>query len=476
MIKIILNKLIFIVIIFNLFIYNSFADEAICEKWCKIKDGAPEVILEYISNNNKIIQNISKNLWKNKNHWNISIPTNVSVWQSYQNIINQNNEVWYMNINNSVSSWIGLRIYNSLFNWSETASWFKYFLSNIDWDVPYPIKRDLELIGRQNQKLNYFLSRVIKNWYSFNDINSKKACEWIEDNWKCEKLIWNDIEEAIKNLIDNNNTINLIIRKELWFMWFNSVVWSSSYNELFAIPETFKSEIQLNYNKETYRSCANCKSWSIQRIKKSIEKISLSDRAWKDWINEWENAWNLLLWINNYDDKEKQRRIERNLLNRELARQWVSFNSWEAVLNDLENFKWNSFWFSAWNNPITNSFMNFIDEIKEPFTSRTVNSFTETLANIKENASNIDVFTFSEIIHSKENLWNDKKTFNKIQEVVKKNQAIIARQNKNTDKLQSKIIQLHINLNETINTLEDIIPKTEKICNDQDYGDGKCSY
>ena len=458
--KKILYKLIFLIIICNFTTYNSFA-EWTCESWCKIKNWTPEVISEYISNNRKIIKNLSKNLWDKSKQYNI--PTSWSfAWKNVSK-------------NSSVSTWMWLRIYNSLFNWKETTSWFKYFLSNIDWDVPTPISRDLRLIDNQNRTLNYFLSRVIKSGQSWNKIEPKKACKWVEDWWKCEKLIWNNIEIAIKNLIDNNNTINLILRKELGFMWFSSIVWSSSYDELFAVPENFKQEVKNNYNKQTYKSCAECKWWSIDRIKKSIKKITLNDKAWKKWIDEWENAWNLLLWIN--DDKNKKNNIlERNLLAEELAKQWISTSNWDAVLNDLKETQWNDFGMSIWNNPITNSFENFVEAISRPFKSKQVTVLTEAIWNINDALPGKDIFDFEGIKYSEVNLSDDWLIADRIKKTIAKNKAIITKQNKSTDKLQWRIIQLHINLSQTINTLEKIIPKTEKICNDQDSWNGKCSY
>ncbi|MDQ7008690.1 MAG: hypothetical protein Q9M94_00160 [Candidatus Gracilibacteria bacterium] len=457
-----LVKTIFIIYLFIFFgfINNSYA-EGTCESGCKIKSATPDILLEYISNNKKIIQNISKNLGKAPSQ--IDIPTNINI--SGTNI----------NTNNSFSTGIGLRIYNSLFNWKETESGFKYFLANIDGDVPVPISRDLRLIDNQNRSLNYFLSKIIKNGYSFNDIDTEKVCEGIEDNGKCLKFLGNNIEDAIKNLINNNSTINLILRKELGFMGFQSIVGSSSYEELFLIPENFKQEIKKNYNKETYKSCAECSGGSIDIVKKTINKIILNDSQGKDGISEWISAWNLLLGIDN-DDKKTDNNIERNLLNKELSRQGISSNNGTAVLKDLKDFKGNSFGFSIGNNPISNSFLNFIEEIEEPFKSKTVNNFTETISNISNSLPDKETFSLSEIKYTEKNLGNDSEVYKKIKETIKKNQAIIARQNKNTDKLQGRIIQLHINLTQTINTLEKIIPKAEKICNDQDNGNGICSY
>lgn len=459
-----ISKLIFIIIISTLVIYNSFAEET-CESGCKIKSWTPEIILKYIENNNKIINNLSNNLSNNvsKKTKHINIPTNI------------NNNWMKVNINNSFSSWIWLRIYNTLFNWSEIESGFKYFLSNIDWDVPAPISRDLRLIENQNKKLNYFLSKVIKSWHSLNKIDSKKACVWVEDEWNCNQYIWNNIEIAIKNLIANNNTINLIIRKELGFMWFKSIVWSSSYDTLFAVSQDFKQELKNNYNKDTYKFCATCKWSSIDKIVKIKNKILLNDSNSKNWIEQWINAWNLLLWIND-DNNKKNNLIERNLLNEELARQWVSSKNWDAVLNDLEKFQWNDFWFSIWNNPITNSFNNFIEQIEQPFKSKDFNNFTNTIWDINISNPDIENFTYKDIINSSDKLSDDNIISKNVKFLVKQNMWIISRQNKNTDKLQWRILELHINLWQSINTLEKLIPKSEKICNQQDTWNWKCNY
>ena len=460
MIKKLLYNLIFLIIICNIIAYNSFA-EWTCESGCKIKWGTPETVLKYIENNNKIIDNISNNLWKS--YTGSSIPTNISItWTK-------------VSTKNSFSSKIWLRIYNSIFNWSEVESGFQYFLANIDWDVPRPISRDLRLIDNQNKKLNYFLSKVIKWWYSWDKFDIKKACNWVKDNWKCLEKLWNNTEDALRNLIKNNNTINLIIRKELWFMWFKSIVWSSSYDKLFWIPEDFKTEIKNNYNKETYKSCASCNGWSIDRFEKMKDKILLNDKYSKNWINEWIKTWDLLLWINDYS-WEKYDKIERNLLNEELSRQWVSSKNWDAVLNDLKDFKWNKFWFSIWNNPIKNSFDNFLEQIKEPFESKQVNSLKKAIADINISTPEIEKFTYKDIVNTDSNIYDDSDIAQKIKILVKQNMWIIAKQNKATDKLQARIINLHYNLWKSIDTLEEIIIKSEKICDQQDNWAWKCNY
>ena len=49
------------------------------------------------------------------------------------------------------------------------------------------------------------------------------------------------------------------------------------------------------------------------------------------------------------------------------------------------------------------------------------------------------------------------------------NESIIAQvQDTNTQKLQAKLISMHANIVSAINTLEKIIPISEKVCNDQD--------
>ena len=456
----IIHKLLSIFIIFISFSWFSFANWE-CDSWCKIKDATPEIILKYIQNNRKVINNISKysKKWK---HF-INVPTQWHLeWTKFSTY-------------NSFSTGIWLRIYNSLFNWTKVKSGFQYFLSNIDWDVPYPIKRDLRLIDNQNEILNRLLTNITSNWYTIDNLDPKKLCEWVDDWWKCEKFIWNNIEDSIRNLIQNNSTINLIIRKELWFMWFKSIVGSDSYNELFLVDDNFKTELKKYYNKSTYESCAKCKWWSIYRVKKMKDKILLNDKAWKNWIQEWKDAWDLLIWVQDKDN-EKEQKLEKSLLQEELSRQWVSSNNWKAVINSLKNFNWKKFGFSLWNNPITNSFRNFADAITRPFQSKTVNDFTKTIGSLKDAIPDKDIFSIDEINFSKKNLTNDDAVFQNINIAIKSNLWLIAKQNKSTDKLQARIIQLHINLIQTINMLEKIRPRTEKICNDQDYWNWICSY
>jgi hypothetical protein len=441
LIKNILHKLFFLLIIINIFTLNSFANE--CENQCLIKNWPANVLGEYINNNRKVINNINSKIiaWSNTNY-------------------SSNKKIW-------------LQVYNSLFNWSEVESWFKYFVANIDWDVPKQISRDLMIIDNQNRALNRLLEKILSTWnYSeIIDWESKlkwsDVCNWISDT-KCETILNWDLSEILKKLIRNNSKIALILRRELGFMWVDIWIWSTDYQSLFLVPLNFREEIKKNYNKSTSFACSKCIWWTADRISKAIEKITLNDQASKEWINQWKKAWDRLLWVTNQNDEIIRENIE---INKNLKKEWINTNSWEANLKTNKNSSNNNL--SLENNPITNSFRTFTQQYITPIWDIAYNSFSKTVSSFE----NIwDSFSIENTKEVKEKLQSDYNINKRIDLLIKSNEALINRQNIDSDKLQSRIIKMHINLSQTINKLEKITPKSEKVCNDQDNWNGKCSY
>ena len=169
-------------------------------------------------------------------------------------------------------------------------------------------------------------------------------------------------------------------------------------------------------------------------------------------------------------------REERNALNAELWKKWISWKNWDSVLKWLEDF--NNDGLNLQNNPIMNSFRTFKEQFNTPLAKRTKNDLSEVWANISEWSNSI-VKTLSlwEIKVVKEKLKNTDNIIRKIEKIVKLNEAIINRQNVNSWKLQARIIQMHINLSQTINKLDETIPKSEKVCKDQDTANpAKCIF
>lgn len=465
MIKRTIHRLILSLIIFYIFTSFSFANT--CEQWCKIKDWPAKVLKDYISNNRKVITNISRELGRIKSNSTFSTGVELKWWKI--------NKKWNYNKN------IWLQVYNSLFNWREVESGYQSFIAWIDWETPKAINRDFMMLNNENEALNSFLKSIISNWHYNKVLDINEVCKWLKsDNCikdlgveESEKSV--DVREMITKLIKNNSTVSLIIRKELWVMWTSFITWSEKYEELIIVPKDFQKELKKSYNKSTYWSCARCNWWSLYKVNKFIEKITLNDKAWKKWIQEWKDAWDLLLEIWSDDESEKYKEEESKLLSKNLWDQWVSLKNWDSVLKWLDNF--NNDWLSSKNNPIYNSFITFKEQFDTPSTRKMKKDLNIVISSISEESNTvIKSFSLWKLKVKKIVLEEDNLIKIKMNKIVKLNEAILSRQNINSWKLQARIIQMHINLLQTINKFDKIIPKSEKVCKDQDTWKGKCSF
>ena len=452
MLKQFLHKLIFLFVIFITFSSFSYA-EISCEQNCKIKDWPSPILLEYITDNRKIISNISKELWQiNKKE---KIPT----WVSFKGFNTRmtggvNRNIWY-------------KIYNTLFNWREFESGFSLFLSQVNSSLSTQVNRDLMIISNQNKSLNIFITRLVSNWHSFTILNN--ICEWIENKW-CEKLLNKNLWMVMTSLLRNNMKLYNLFQWEVGISIKNE---DFNFNDLFLVWENFEEEFKIYYNSNTEFACSKCSWGALNRLNKAIDKITLNDKAGEKWIEEWKDAWSLLLQVvwNSKETKE-YRELERELLEEELSKKWIGSKS---ILKWLENF--NNRGLTLKNNPITNSYKTFIDSFKVNKIIKVKNDLTAIWNLLWEWATFVwNSLTLGEINVLNVEIKQNVQIKNKIDRLVRLNEIVIARQNQSSWQLQSRIIKMHINLVQAINQLDDIIPKAEKICNDQDKWSGKCSF
>lgn len=169
--KIIITFLLFFSTIIN---WRVFAE-------CLIKDDTADFLSEYITNEQKIISNITSQIKSS------SEEENTNIWD-------------YM-----------LWVFNNLISWEWYKSYFLYYVYFPLWhDITKEVKRDYSLLENEKDWLDKYLNFITKKWYNFQIEN---VCEWVSQD--CN-LYWTSVD-IIAKLIKNHSSIMNIYRKSV--MW-----------------------------------------------------------------------------------------------------------------------------------------------------------------------------------------------------------------------------------------------------------------
>jgi len=426
------KKIIFsVLLVLILYPISTFAE------WqCKLTDSPDPELLKYIENIRKITSNISQEITQTS-----QIKAKQDFWKMWALITKTyNNSIswgWYY------SSW-DYYVYKPL-----TTNW-----------VPYEIKRDNDLIEKESESLSKFLERIISNWYSDNII--KDACKWVDSNtcnlsnMKASDIIW----ELIKNTI------------KLWDTYKANIFWANT-NPVISFWWPRFPQIWNSYNTQMVTNCSRNEEWFLKKITDAMGKILIWNKNWKDWMAAWQEWIDLMLWRSpNYEKTEKE------LLSRELSRQWVNSSNKAILMGNLARYNaggnWD-WWFSEKNNFISNSFdmknsnlsKQFSDIKKDLFDPLNKKDPTWNQAQIKKSVKEIIA------------LWkkNDITTsiVTRISEVYQ-DEAMYSRiEDNNTQKVQWKLFSMHIKLLSAINKLNKTIPLAEATCKSQDKWNWRCT-
>ncbi len=430
-------SLLFLVLFIGLFWYSSgaFWDEWWdCPAECKIKDGTPDFMLEYFNTIRKIKGNVQSEL-SSQTATNPSSITRSTTGRIQKDL---------------------LRMFNLISDWSWYYSTFKFYVElPLTQSLPYPVKRDNDLISSQVDSLTKTLENITRKWQG--DIIVNNPCAWVEDvckleSWTATNILW----ALIKNT------------KNLWELYRLSILWNESdYNdEILFTKSDFRKQFPDYYNSYTAENCSRCK-WSFtEKIETAIGQITSGNKWTKNWTQRWIDAWNML--IGNVD-QVKQREYERTVLAKELGRQWLNTSNANAIIGNLN--KYNEQWFySIDNNFIVNSYNTTSSNLENK-----VNSFASTLEQkfSKTGRKKIQIW---ELINTDQDVQNTQSIKNMVDVVYQTELPFANLEDTSSESLQTKLINYHISLTEIISELDKIIPTSEKVCNDQANGLWQCSY
>lgn len=391
---------------------------------CSIKDSTPEELIEYVVNVRKIVSNITTNATK----------TDSSLKKTQNQF---------------------LRWLNTLSSWNNYKTEFDFFvLKPLTSEIPTPIKRDDKYLWNEIDWLNSYLWSIVRRWYYNSFIEKDVACSWVSEQCDLEWTAW----EIVIKLIENTNNIRHLLQLSVtWHPWdFNS--------SLILVNKNFKNTITSLYSENQVIACSNIEWWFFDQIAKAISNLSLNDKYAEKGIQKWKDAWALLIW--NKVDKEE----EKNLLLRELWRQWVSWDYTKAILKNLDDYN-GAWWYTMENNFIVNSFNRIQNSI-----NKQINAFSESIKKNFWTDKNKKSTSISEFTKTSEEVDNSKKIEIKIEELYKSQIPLAQMQDLDTSKITTQIIKMHADIWISINTLNKAIPISQKVCRDQWFGLWKCEY
>ncbi len=297
-----------------------------CEKQCSIYSAPEDVLLDYIRDTNIILSNIDAQIKQDKK------------------------------ISTAKANLDLTRLYNRyIFNWDWYFSSFDYHVAlPLRSEIPDAVRRDYTLIQNTIKAQNNFLYKLALKWGTQTSISDPcgeiKNCQLSDTAWA-----------AAAQVLANTKSLAEIYRKSFSSRWWAAI------NAPVLFGDNTASKIVKKYNYSVLIDCSKCKWEFGYRISEAIKNIGKNNSSWNDGIQKWkdwvaliQNEWKLLTWQRKQTDDEKAQE-KRNLRN-ELNRQWLSSDSKQIILDNLEKSQNGSF---INNNFLVNSINGIIESIDD---------------------------------------------------------------------------------------------------------------
>ncbi|EKE28298.1 MAG: hypothetical protein ACD_3C00082G0010 [uncultured bacterium (gcode 4)] len=405
----------------SLFILSSEANAAAGS--CSLKDGPSEWVKEYITNITTVLSEIQKEA------------SSSSCWES-----------WTWSFDNFLGNWDkAIQEMTWDVNQILTHDWFlsswEFNLAPLFWwKIPQQFYRDHDLIEKQTDYINVTQKAV----------GSKCALDLAP---KSTKLI-----NAAKTYNVDTATLSTIL---WWFRKINNkwtalfrcnVVGSISWCESDDENNPFYTDIINWYSIDVLKSCV-AEDTSMSELWKKITKI-FNWEFWfwkiKDWIKDWQESIKLLSGVTWWGWKDYEKR-ERELLAKELSRQWLSATQASAILKNLDCMN-NSV--NVLNECIFKGISDWISRLKWVVTQ----AFIDV---------NKQVWEVNDVKYERRYYEQFDAITSDIQTQYKNLEILLSVQNKTQEKTVANLIQLHQNLIDTNKKLEDTIKPANESCKKQ---------
>lgn len=414
---------------------------------CLIKDKPAPALSEYIKDNRTVITNISNSIVNEKNKKDDENRNIKNTSSRYEQLKKKTSDD-FDNASAETAS-----IFNEIFNFSWYYSYFKYFVTYpILNEVPFQVKRDYSMLDNENKWLVNYLKTLDKNWDSWTQISN--PCKWVI-NWneRCKEKLDNKTAKKIIWLLIQNNDLILDLYR-------NSIIWSDkeyTKEKFILVNDWFINEIKWKYySQKNVWDCNSEKWWFFKKIITTISDIKLINKKWSDWIKKWQDAIALLLW--NAPDWEEEK-AEQQQLKDYLSDSWIPTDKQAIIMKNLKNSKSNTF--SLNNNFLVNTYSTTIKNIKKDIALWKKQNIWDALP---KETKKMSTNTLEKILPNADISRNIEKT---IDELYENELPYIWVWNITTETLRSKMITSHLNIQNSIKTLNDTIIISQKVCKKQ---------
>lgn len=429
-----MKKLLFFFIFWIFFIpLEAIAQEE--SSSCPIMSNSADEINDYITNIRTLITNVNNQLSENT--------------PSSSKFENTTSDIW--------------RLLNQAVTWDWYFLDFDYYIISPLFDeLPSQMKRDVELLESETQGLRKYLKTITKSGYANIQLTSEWICNWVENcelKWSASSVIW--------DIIINNITVTNYLKEIL-------VSQSDSYStQATLLPNdstTFTQALVRNYWTDARTQCAFDDGEFWARISAAIDNITLNNQQGEEWIALWRDSWKLLVWAVKWETDES---LEIELLSKELARQWLSTNQQEILINNLKEFNNNDFY------SLENNFITKLWKSIQASGVKIRDWFSKAFEWVFDSEQN-------EEINLEKSIWlTDFNTLNEnevITENIKENidyiynlqNSFLAIEDYQTNSIIWELIDIHSNIKTSSQTLLKKCELAVKVCNSQGYWEWYC--
>lgn len=429
-----MKKFLFTILIFICFILQINQTNA---DSCKISSWPSKWLKNYLQNTKKVLNNISWQL-----NW----------WNGWENDF-------------------AVKVFNDIFNFNNYNDEIRFSAFHRKFqEIPKEVERDYYKIKSLDSSIKDIISKAWKS--NLQNKKAKNVCSWVTN---CAFTENDSLWDILRNIAQNQEKIKDAyikisvwekdFRKDICKNWILTVQWC-----FFLVSDDFFDDLENNYSNENNIICSK-ENWLFKDIREKTENIFSNEKSAKNWIKKWKEAWELVIWINTVNKIEYQEK-EKELLRKELSRQWVSWDQQKNILENLEKYN-KEWWFSFDNNFLKNSF----EQTKKKFKNEFQRIKEEVSADFIENYSkisnweNLQINNLTKVQDNSNNIKNIEK---KIREAYNKNLELFAMWENSWDNLRNRLINTHIEISNSIKILEKTCKISVKICNDQDSWNWDC--
>jgi len=404
---------------------------------CSIEE-TPEYIEKYIENVHKVVKNVNKLVLKKYEP--TKIPKGSS--KSFLKLRVIQNIQWSL---------------NGLYTWEWYETDLEYIIQwNIN-EIPKQLKRDVGLLEKESKNL-----KLAKPEWADIELTWFEICKWVQ-NCNFNPSAKFKAISVIQLLKKSTNKLKTIIKGQA-----NDYNFKDTETKVYLMnPDQLLEE----YSKENIKQCnlsksASWEKWFFITIIERIKKINLLNNYWKDWMAEWKEAVDLLLWTAN-DSKYKQK--ERELLAKELQKQWIWWDSASAIISNLDAYNNSKSWefpFLKWKQWFFNSLQLEIDEFEEALENK-----FPWYKNWNPESKAIAAKDIPAEIKKLKKIENDNIDINSVYNKLK---SLSITENIANDQLINRMIDIHVSISKMINTTNKTCAISVKVCNSQKRWQWNC--